>query len=214
MSKEVTRATPRKREKPDASTKKIKVTAKTGQPAKVVSKAKSSSSATAKKATAKKATAKKTPSKTGAPAPKKAPSLGDVASGVGSVADGVKSFDLREFCSRFRVPLVVIAVLLVLFVALYGPAKGYYSAWRTNGILLAEHKKETAEGEQLEDDVNALMTEQGIKDEARKKGYVDEGEKIVVVEGLEPEEEPEEAPESDPWYLELGDLVFQYEKEQ
>ena len=197
MSKEVTKATPRKREKSDASTKKIKVTAKTGQPAKVVSKAKSSSSATAKKATA-----------------KKAPSLGDVASGVGSVADGIKSFDLREFCSRFRVPLVVIAVLLVLFVALYGPAKGYYSAWRTNGILLAEHEKETAEGEQLEDDVNALMTEQGIKDEARKKGYVDEGEKIVVVEGLEPEEEPEEAPESDPWYLELGDLVFQYEKEQ
>ena len=197
MSKEVTKATPRKREKSDASNKKIKVTAKTGQPAKVVSKAKSSSSATAKKATA-----------------KKAPSLGDVASGVGSVADGVKSFDLREFCSRFRVPLVVIAVLLVLFVALYGPAKGYYSAWRTNGILLAEHEKETAEGKQLEDDVNALMTEQGIKDEARKKGYVDEGEKIVVVEGLEAEEEPEEAPESDPWYLELGDLVFQYEKEQ
>lgn len=197
MSKEVTKATPRKREKSDASNKKIKVTAKTGQPAKVVSKAKSSSSATAKKATA-----------------KKAPSLGDVASGVGSVADGIKSFDLREFCSRFRVPLVVIAVLLVLFVALYGPAKGYYSAWRTNGILLAEHEKETAEGKQLEDDVNALMTEQGIKDEARKKGYVDEGEKIVVVEGLEPEEEPEEAPESDPWYLELGDLVFQYEKEQ
>ena len=197
MSKEVTKATPRKREKSDASNKKIKVTAKTGQPAKVVSKAKSSSSATAKKATA-----------------KKAPSLGDVASGVGSVADGIKSFDLREFCSRCRVPLVVIAVLLVLFVALYGPAKGYYSAWRTNGILLAEHEKETAEGKQLEDDVNALMTEQGIKDEARKKGYVDEGEKIVVVEGLEPEEEPEEAPESDPWYLELGDLVFQYEKEQ
>lgn len=197
MSKEVTKATPRKREKSDASNKKIKVTAKTGQPAKVVSKAKSSSSATAKKATA-----------------KKAPSLGDVASGVGSVADGIKSFDLREFCSRFRPPLVVIAVLLVLFVALYGPAKGYYSAWRTNGILLAEHEKETAEGKQLEDDVNALMTEQGIKDEARKKGYVDEGEKIVVVEGLEPEEEPEEAPESDPWYLELGDLVFQYEKEQ
>lgn len=197
MSKEVTKATPRKREKSDASNKKIKVTAKTGQPAKVVSKAKSSSSATAKKATA-----------------KKAPSLGDVASGVGSVADGIKSFDLREFCSRFRVPLVVIAVLLVLFVVLYGPAKGYYSAWRTNGILLAEHEKETAEGKQLEDDVNALMTEQGIKDEARKKGYVDEGEKIVVVEGLEPEEEPEEALESDPWYLELGDLVFQYEKEQ
>lgn len=204
MSKEVTKATPRKRAKSDASTKKIKVTAKTGQPAKVVSKAKSSSSTTAKKA----------PSKTGAPAPKKAPSLGDVASGVGSVADGVKSFDLREFCSRFRVPLVVVAVLLVLFVALYGPAKGYYSAWRTNGILLAEHEKETAEGEQLEDDVNALMTEQGIKDEARKKGYVDEGEKTVVVEGLEPEEEPEEEPEPDPWYLELGDLVFQYEKEQ
>lgn len=204
MSKEVTKATPRKRAKSDASTKKIKVTAKTGQPAKVVSKAKSSSSTTAKKA----------PSKTGAPAPKKAPSLGDVASGVGSVADGVKSFDLREFCSRFRVPLAVVAVLLVLFVALYGPAKGYYSAWRTNGILLAEHEKETAEGEQLEDDVNALMTEQGIKDEARKKGYVDEGEKTVVVEGLEPEEEPEEEPEPDPWYLELGDLVFQYEKEQ
>lgn len=209
MSKEVTKATPRKRAKSDASAKKIKVTAKTGQPAKVVSKAKPSSSAAAKRAVARKA-----PSKTGAPAPKKAPGLSDVASGVGSVAEGVKSFDLREFCSRFKAPLAVVAVLLVLFVALYGPAKGYYSAWRTNGILLAEHEKETAEGEQLEDDVNALMTEQGIKDEARKKGYVDEGEKIVVVEGLEPEEEPEEEPEPDPWYLELGDLVFQYEKEQ
>lgn len=207
MSKEIKKATPRA--KAPSGAKKAKGAA--------------SKSTTPKTQKAPKAaTASRRAPGTGAPkasgsatgAAKKASGKAAIAVGVGSVKEKATSFDARAFVTSFKVPLAIVAAIFILIVALYGPARGYYSAWRTNGILQATHERETAEGEQLESDVNALMTEEGIKDEARKKGYVDEGELRLEVEGIDTEgQEEEPEAEETPWYLLVTDFIFQYSEE-
>ena len=115
-----------------------------------------------------------------------------------------------------RVPLIVAAVVLVTVVALYGPAKDCYAAWRHNGALQEEQAQGSGEQAELQGDVDALMTEEGIRDEARRRGYVDEGETGVVVKGLseDPEaSESETTTDERPWYLGIGDFIFQYSGE-
>lgn len=122
--------------------------------------------------------------------------------------------DPRGFVARFRVPLIVAAVVLVTLVALYGPAKDCYGAWRRNGALQEEQAQRSGEQAELQGDVDALMTEEGIKDEARRRGYVDEGETGVVVKGLSEDSETsddETATAETPWYLGIGDFIFQYD---
>lgn len=124
--------------------------------------------------------------------------------------------DPRSFVARFRVPLIVAAVVLVTVVALYGPAKDCYAAWRHNGALQEEQAQESGEQAEIQGDVDALMTEEGIRDEARRRGYVDEGETGVVVKGLseDPEtSESETTTDERPWYLGIGDFIFQYSGE-
>ena len=88
-------------------------------------------------------------------------------------------------------------------------------ARRENGALQAEQAQASAESEELEGDISSLMTEEGIKDEARRRGYVEEGETRVVVEGAGEEGSDETATSGDatddtPWYLRVADFVFQY----
>ena len=210
MSKEIKKATPRA--KAPSGAKKAKAAASKSTTPKTQKAPKAAKVAAASKR-APGAGAPKTPGNA-AGAAKKASGKAAIAAGVGSVKEKATSFDARAFIISFKVPLAIVAAVLILIAALYGPARGYYSAWRTNGILQATHERETAEGEQLESDVNALMTEEGIKDEARKKGYVDEGELRLEVEGIDTEgkeEEPEV--EETPWYLLVTDFIFQYSEE-
>ncbi|WP_129583829.1 hypothetical protein [Thermophilibacter mediterraneus] len=109
--------------------------------------------------------------------------------------------------------LVCVGVALVVLVALYGPARDLYCAWR-----LQDGKQETLDGlnqsiDEYQQDIDRLQTREGIEDEARKRGYVSEGETGVIAEGLPEDQEAEEAPAELPWYLAVGDFVFQY-KEQ
>ena len=145
---------------------------------------------------------------------KKAPSRarGSVAERASRRAKWTRA-DLLDFASRHRVPLLAVAGVLLFLLFFYGPAKGLYQAWRTEGIRQAELSELTATNETYQQDIDRLQTREGIEDEARRRGYVAEGEKSIVVEGLETEEDAQaESDGETPWYLRLTDTIFQYEE--
>lgn len=110
-------------------------------------------------------------------------------------------------------PLIVLAVILVVAAALYAPARTYYSAWRTNGILQSSYDAIDQSNSELQSDNSRLMSSEGIQDEARKRGYVSEGETGVKVEGLdESSSSSDSSSDSDPWYITVLDFVFSYQK--
>lgn len=114
---------------------------------------------------------------------------------------------------RFRKPLIALAAVLVLFVALYSPLQVYYKAWRDGMGLRTSIDAYNASNQELTDNIQSLQTREGIEDEARRRGYVTDGETKVVVEGLpeEESEDPSKAEEADlPWYIKVGDAVFGY----
>lgn len=135
------------------------------------------------------------------------------ASGRLAFLRDIQELDAASLLSRFRVPVIVVAVTLFALVSIYPPAQDLYRAWRDQGA-----RQETLDGlnasiEEYQGDIDRLQTREGIEDEARKRGYVSEGEVGVVLEGLP--EETEDAAGEDvqalPWYVALGDVVFQYE---
>lgn len=141
------------------------------------------------------------PSKTAA-GPSRAGSLAERAKGVAASL------------GKARTPLVVAVVALIVLVTLYGPAQGLYAAWREQMLNQATLDGLTASIDEYQHDIDQLQTREGIEDEARKRGYVTEGESGVTAVGL-PEEEDDEQPEQSlPWYLSLGDFVFQYHEEE
>ena len=110
--------------------------------------------------------------------------------------------------------LVCVGVALVVLVALYGPARDLYCAWR-----LQDGKQETLDGlnqsiDEYQQDIDRLQTREGIEDEARKRGYVEDGEVGVTAVGLPEDEQTNDEDQELPWYLALGDFVFQYREEQ
>ena len=148
-----------------------------------------------------------------------APKQGTGAKPARSPLAGVSLGGIREkgegflnTADRFRTALVVVAVLLVVFVALYAPAQGLYCAWRDQGVQQAELDELTKANEQYQSDIDRLQTREGIEDEARRRGYVAEGESEIVVDGTLPGDgqQGDSAEEELPWYLALGDFVFQY----
>lgn len=153
--------------------------------------------------------------------PRKAPARGQGAKApsIHPPLSGVSLSDIREKgegfldrADRFRTALVVTAVLLFIFAALYAPAQGLYCAWRDQGVQQEELAELTKTNDQYQSDINRLQTREGIEDEARRRGYVAEGESEIVVDGTLPEDgqQDDSAAEELPWYLALGDFVFQY----
>ena len=136
---------------------------------------------------------------------------------VGGALAQVRGADPAALLARFKVPLVVAAVVLVLFVALYGPACNVYQQWRIEGARKYTLAELDESNSSYQDDIDRLQTREGIEDEARRRGYVSEGEKTLVVEGLEGEDS-EDTPTEDtapekPWYLGITDFIFQYSEE-
>lgn len=109
--------------------------------------------------------------------------------------------------------LVVLAFLVVAVAMLYSPACQLWAAWRANEALASEYEELVEENAELTSETERLQTLVGIEDEAREIGYVYEGETGVIVEGLDTAEddEAEDETEEDPWYVQLGDVVFGYE---
>lgn len=122
---------------------------------------------------------------------------------------------IGDFVINFRVIVVAVLALLALVVTMYGPAQTYYKAWRAGLDLQSQLDELNASNDQYESDIRSLQTREGIEDEARKRGYVSDGETKVVVEGTSTNDETSDAASSDttsdlPWYIELGDKVFHY----
>lgn len=120
--------------------------------------------------------------------------------------------------------VIVVAAVLVAGVFLYGPTKDLYWAHRDNEVLTAQAQALDDSNAEALARVQALSTEDGIKDEARLHGYVEEGEEAVTVQGLPGEEDESEAApvpddvaqqvleQEDPWYIQALDTVFGYDK--
>ena len=124
---------------------------------------------------------------------------------------------IGSFVMNFRVALLVLALFVGLILVMYGPAKTYYCAWRKGQDLQTQLDEYNASNDQYKADIQGLQTREGIEDEARRRGYVSEGETKVVVEGLDEgaDGSTSSADGSDqqaeqPWYVELGDKVFHY----
>jgi cell division protein FtsL len=129
---------------------------------------------------------------------------------------------IGDFVIRFRFPLLVAVVVIGLLVSMYGPLQSYYQAWRAGDALRAQLEEYNQSNEEARNDISALQTEEGIKDVARKRGYVEEGETKVVVEGLDDGSDSDSSSGSDgssdsgssssedPWYIQFGDKFFNY----
>lgn len=123
---------------------------------------------------------------------------------------------IGNFVVHFRVALLIAALVLGVLMAMYGPVQTYYRAWRAGQDLQAQLDELNASNEQYKDDIQALQTREGIEDEARRRGYVANGETKVVVDGLnDGSDDSSQSSDGDqqaqkPWYIELGDKVFHY----
>lgn len=120
-----------------------------------------------------------------------------------------------------RIGLIVVAAIAVLLLFLYGPVREYYVSWRVGQIYSAELAELNEDNEELKSEVNRLQSREGIEDEARKRGYVSEGETAVTVEGLDESEtsDGETGDTSDasgesnnPWYISVLDVLFGFDK--
>lgn len=123
---------------------------------------------------------------------------------------------IGNFVVHFRAALLIAALVLGVLMAMYGPVQTYYRAWRAGQDLQAQLDELNASNEQYKDDIQALQTREGIEDEARRRGYVTNGETKVVVDGLnDGSDDSSQSSDGDqqaqkPWYIELGDKVFHY----
>lgn len=90
----------------------------------------------------------------------------------------------KERIGRHGRLIIVLAVIFVCLVLLWRPAQSYYVARRESEDLQAQYDQISEQNSELDEDLKTLTTEDGIKDEARKRGYVDKGETSVQVEGL------------------------------
>lgn len=118
---------------------------------------------------------------------------------------------------RRRKVLIGLAIFAVVVVMLYRPMRDLYIAWRTGYTLNVRYEALAEENEELNDDLERLMTREGIEDAARERGFVMPGETSVKVEGLEEEPEEDHIKASDvtgeedlPWYIRVGDVIFFY----
>ncbi|WP_035437890.1 septum formation initiator family protein [Atopobium sp. oral taxon 810] len=80
---------------------------------------------------------------------------------------------------------IALAIVVLLFFAMYPPLRDYYVACRTQEDLKTQYAQLKDKNGELLSDIERLQTSEGIEDEARKRGYVNQGETGVVVEGLD-----------------------------
>ena len=118
-------------------------------------------------------------------------------------------------------------IALAVAISVYFPVRDLYAAYRTGDILERQLEVRNDYNKGLEDDVDHLLSTEGIEDIAREDlGLVLPGEHAVTVTGIDPEDTDEEdatgtsseveqaeqaAAEDAPWYIKLLDAVFFYQ---
>lgn len=121
-----------------------------------------------------------------------------------------------------RVLLLSLAVVVALLLIFYAPVKALYSAHRNAQLYQAQLDALAASNASLQEKAERLESRAGIEDEARKRGYVYEGETAVSVEGATTDASSEAQSDAsastlddittqDPWYIKVLDKVFAYE---
>lgn len=127
-----------------------------------------------------------------------------------------------EWVGAHRILSAAIVVTLVLVLMLYPPARAYYGAVRTNGVLSSQLSDINASNSTMQSQVDSLMTREGIEDEARRRGYVSEGDTPVDMSGVDDTGCPSAdttvtQPSSsasnpdNPWYIGVLDALFRYD---
>lgn len=131
-------------------------------------------------------------------------------------------FNPGEAFAEHRISLIALAAVVLIVVALYSPLRDFYCAWRNNQIVLAQKLALDASNESTLSNIERLQTEEGIKDEARKRGYVEEGETLLEVTGLDEIDSTSDQDSSgssssddattvdEPWFVPVADVVFSY----
>ena len=141
--------------------------------------------------------------------------------GTGSRA-AAKAFGILSWAGSHRVACIVVVAIVALVVALYPPAKALYGASRTNAVLAERLDAATSSATQLQGEVDSLMTREGIEDEARRRGYVSEGETAVDVDGVADSGSAttdesvtggssQTTDAQEPWYVSALDFFFGYD---
>lgn len=97
---------------------------------------------------------------------------------VGSILESIRNFYMshKKLC-------ISVAIVLLLVLSIFKPLRDYYISVRTHEILAQNYEELSQTNATLKQDVERLQTEEGIQDEARKRGYVGQGETAVTVEG-------------------------------
>lgn len=127
-------------------------------------------------------------------------------------AVAAKAGAVGGFYASHKLLCIVVGVLVAAAVLLYGPAATYYRAWRAGLDLQAQYDALAQSNDQIQQQNDALLTREGIEEEARRRGYVGAGETGVVVEGLPDDSaSPSDATSEYPWYVGVGDVIFGYE---
>ena len=116
------------------------------------------------------------------------------------------------------VATVITAIVVALIIGIYGPLRSYYVAVRSGQDLQARYDALVEQNESLRNDLGRLQSEEGIEDEAHRRGYVKDGETGVVTEGLPKEDTTAllgeiELEDTRPWYIKVLDVVFFYSRD-
>lgn len=136
------------------------------------------------------------------------------ASGAQSARERATS--AREWAVSHRRLWIVLAVVVAVVAAVYGPAQRYYVSMRTTQDLQVKYAALKSQNKDLQSDVDTLMSKEGIEDQARKNGYVYPGEKGVEVKGLKEDgKDPSAAityKDDRAWYTKVLDVLFGYDR--
>lgn len=131
----------------------------------------------------------------------------------GNVAERVRG--IADSPARLRL-VIVLAVIGVVFASLYGPVKNYYVALRQRDDLQTYYTRLDASNSSLRESIQYLQSREGVEDEARRRGYVYEGETAAEIPGLEDNTnnftgETDVPKAEEPWYIQALDGLFGYQ---
>ena len=92
--------------------------------------------------------------------------------------------------ARQRLVRIVLSLCMGVWF-LYGPVCAYYRSWRD--MISSQYSIQVLEEQnrELTDDIKSMYTRERIEDLARSHGYVEPGEVLVVVNGLEDDDDKE-----------------------
>lgn len=129
-------------------------------------------------------------------------------------AVAAKAGAVAGFYASHKLLCIAVGVLVAAALLLYGPTATYYRAWRAGLDLQAQYDALAQSNDQIQQQNDALLTREGIEEEARRRGYVGAGETGVVVEGLPDDSaSSSDATPEYPWYVGVGDVIFGYERQ-